>query len=81
MDQLEKKLGLETVMCMCVFMYLLLTEYQNPHSTSKVSTFMGKKDNLAGPPIFKDGLRMLLRLGWNWVWVEGLAEMLSLGAG
>lgn len=53
MDQLEKKLGIETDMCACVFVYLLHTEYQNTHSTSKVSTFLGNKDNMTGPHIFK----------------------------
>ena len=34
--------------CVCVFLYLLHTEYQNPHSTSKVRTVSRGEDNLAG---------------------------------
>lgn len=35
--------------CVCVFSYLLPTEYQNLHSTSKVRQFLETMDLLAGP--------------------------------
>lgn len=36
-------------LCVCVFLYLLHTEYQNTHSTGKVRTLWGNKDILVGP--------------------------------
>lgn len=58
---------------MCVFFHLLHTEYQNMHSTSKV-TFLGSEDILAGShkvkslveglrPGFKVEVRVGFRLG------------------
>lgn len=37
----------------CVFLYLLYTEYQNTHLTSKVRTILRNEDILADPHIFK----------------------------
>lgn len=40
-------------MCVCVFLYMLHTDYQNLHSTSKGRTFLRSEDILTGPHIFK----------------------------
>lgn len=40
--------------CLCLFLHLLYTEYQNLHSTTKVRTFLGREYILAGPDNFKE---------------------------
>lgn len=51
--------GLKCVFCL----YLPHTEYQTPHSTSKVRTLMGHEDILAGPHHF-NGLDRLMNKTW-----------------
>lgn len=39
--------------CECVFLYLLHTQYQYSHSTSKLRTFLKSEHILTGPRNFK----------------------------
>lgn len=56
---------------MCVFLYLLHTEYHNTPSTSKVR---GSEDILAGPPSFKGlvwGVKICFSgMVWNLIEVQ-----------
>lgn len=48
----------------CVFMYLLYTEYQHSNFTSKVRTYL---QSPARPQTLKGRMRWLKVESWNWV--------------
>lgn len=41
------------LVCLCVVVVVLPTEYQNLHFTSNIRTFWGSEDILSGPYIFQ----------------------------